>query len=75
MDNYVYLPCYWLSRIYIGWGPCYFRHFRKIFLPNIGEDQKNGFTIRARAPGTEPYGQSTPGCCITFTKKLNEGLK
>ena len=37
------------GRIYIALGPWHFGDFRSIFLPNIGEDQKN-FTISARGP-------------------------
>ena len=37
------------GRIYFGLGPWHFGDFRNIFLPNIGEDQKN-LTILAPSP-------------------------
>ena len=37
------------GRIYIALGPWHFGDFCNIFLPNIGEDQKN-LTISARGP-------------------------
>ena len=40
-----------LGRIYIAHGPWHFGDFRKIFLPNIGEEKKS-LTIWARGPGT-----------------------
>ena len=47
--GYVYLPCYCRGRIYIALGPWHLGDFRIIFLPSIGEDQKN-LTISARGP-------------------------
>ena len=47
--------------------------FRNIFLPNAGEDQKNVLSERG-APGTVPYVKPVPGYCITFVKRLDEGL-
>ena len=42
------------GRIYIALGPWHFGDFRKIFLPNIGEDKKKILSIWARGPGTVP---------------------
>ena len=47
--------------------------FRNIFLPNTGEDQTKVFYERG-ASGTVPYVKSVPGYCITFIKRLDEGL-
>ena len=47
--------------------------FTKFFLPNTGEDQKK-ILSEYRAPGTVPYVKSVPGYCITFIKRLDEGL-
>ena len=54
-------------------GPLALRDFCNIFLPNIGEDQKQVLYERG-APGTVPSGKSVPGYCITFIKRLQEGL-
>ena len=55
-------------------GLWYFGGFRNIFLPNIGEDQKS-LAIWARGPGTVSYGKTVPGYCITFIKRLEDGLR
>ena len=65
------------DRIYIAPGPRHFGDFWNIFLPNIGEDQKN-LTILARgllAGTTLYYGKSGPDKCITVIKRLDVGLK
>ena len=49
--------------------------FCNIFLPNIDKDHKKVLPSERRAPGTAPYGKSGPGYCITFIKRLYEGLK
>ena len=48
-----------------------------IFLPNIGEDQKIKISPSERGvPGIAPYyGKSSPSYCITFIKRLDEGLR
>ena len=60
---------------YIASGRWYFGNFHKIFLPNIGEDQKKVSPSESGAPGTMPYGKSAPGYCIMFIKRLHEGLR
>ena len=60
---------------YITWDLWYFGDFRKIFLLNIDEDQKKVLPSEHDAPGTLLYGKSAPGYCITFIKRLNEGLR
>ena len=40
-----------------------------------GKDQKKSYHLSAGPPGTVPYGKSGPGYCITFMKKLDEGLR
>ena len=54
-------------------GPLVLWDLRNIFLPNIGEDQKQILHERG-APGTVPYVKSVPGYCITFIKRLHEGM-
>ena len=51
--------------------------FRKIFFSNIGEDQKKSHHLSAGPiAGTAPYyGKSGPSDCITFVKRLGEGLR
>ena len=51
------------SQIYIALGPCHFGDFRKIFQPNIGEDQKKPYDLSAGPLAvTAPYyGKSGPG--------------
>ena len=39
----------------MAWGPWYFRNFRPILPPNIGEDQAYVLPSERRAPGTVPY--------------------
>ena len=36
--------------------------------------QKNFLPFKHGAPGTAPYGKFASGYCITFIKKLDEGL-
>ena len=57
--------------------PSQFGGFCKIFLPSIGEDQKKSYDLSAGPlAGTAPYySQSGPGQCITFIKRLYEGLR
>ena len=47
--------------------------FCNIFQPNTDEDQKKAFSERG-APVTVPYVKSVPDYCITFIKRLHEGL-
>ena len=56
-------------------SPWQFRDFYDIFLPNTGKGQKNVLPSEHGAPGTLPYGKSSPGFCIAFIKKLDEGLR
>ena len=49
-----------IGRIYIALGHRLFGDFRKIFLPNIGENQKKASTSERGAVGTLPYGKSGP---------------
>ena len=46
--------------------------FRDIFLPNTGEDKKSHY--ERGAPGTVPYVKYVHDNCVTFMKKLQEGL-
>ena len=46
------------GRIYILRGPWYFGVYRNIFLPNLGEDQKNSHHSSAGAPPPDP--QNSP---------------
>ena len=39
------------------------------------KQKKTNNTIRARVPGTVRYGKSGSSYCITFIKRLNEGLR
>ena len=36
---------------------------------------KKSYHLMRRAPGSAPYDKSGPGYCITFNKRLDEGLK
>ena len=65
----------WPGWIDIARGSCNFGDFCKIFLPNIGEDQKKGLASVSWASGTASYGKSAPGYCFKFIKKLDEGLR
>ena len=49
-------------RIYIALGPWYFGDFRKVFLPNVVEDQKKSYDFRSGPlAGTASYdGKSGP---------------
>ena len=62
--------------IYIARGPWHFGDFH-FFLLNIGEDQKKAHHMSSGPViGTVPYyGKSGPSYCITFIKRLGEGLK
>ena len=53
------------GRIYIARGPWYFGDFPNIFQPNVGEDRKWAVLC-------DKFGS---GYCITFIKKLDEGLR
>ena len=69
-------------------GPWHFGDFCKIFLPNIGEDQKKVLLFEHGGPGTVqkvllfehgcpgtvPYGKFALGYCVSSIKKLDEGL-
>ena len=44
-------------------------------VPSIGEGQKNVLPFELEALGTVPYGKSNPGYCITFIKRLHDGLR
>ena len=59
------------------WGRWYFGDFRKIFLPNIDEDQKKSHHLGAGplAVIVPYYGKSGSNYCITFIKSLDVGLK
>ena len=48
------------GRIYIALGPWHFEDFRNIFLPNIGEDQKNDFSSGPLAGTASYYGKYGP---------------
>ena len=52
-------------------SPWQFGGFYDIFLPDIGKGQKKVLPVPSEhgAPGTQPYGKSGPGFCITFIKK------
>ena len=56
-------------------SPWQFEDFRNIFLPNVGKGQKKALLFEHEAPGTVPYDKSGPGFCITFKKRLDEGLR
>ena len=45
-------------------GPLAVWDFRNIFLPNIGEDQKNVLRYERRAHGTLPYVKSGTGYAL-----------
>ena len=51
------------GRIYIALSTWHFGDFRNIFLPNIGEDQKMSYDLRAGplAGTASYYGKSGPG--------------
>ena len=55
-------------------GPLLLWDFCNIFLPNTGEDQKKALPFERGAPDIVPYVKSVSSYCITFIKKLNEGL-
>ena len=75
IDSYVYKSCSCPGRIYIAWGPWYFENFRKMFLPNIGKEQKKVLPFERGPSGTVPYGKSASGYFITFIKRLDVGLR
>ena len=56
-------------------SPWQFGDFCDIFLPNIAKGQKKVSPSEHGALGTLHYGKSCPGYCITFIKKLDEGLR
>ena len=49
--------------------PLVLKGFCNLFLPNIGEDQKK---VLSRVRGG---GKFSPGYCITFLQRLDEGLR
>ena len=49
--------------------------FWNIFPPNTDEDQQEVLPFARGAPGTVPCVKSVPGYCITFIKRLDEGLR
>ena len=55
-------------------GPLVLWDFRNIMLPNTGEDQKKALPFEREAPDIVPYVKSVSSYCITFIKRLNEGL-
>ena len=57
-----------------GPGPLELCGFCNIFLPNIGENQKNVLPSERKAPGTVLYGKFDPGYWITLIKRLDESL-
>ena len=65
------------SRIYIALGPWHFEDFCKIFLPNIGEDQKTTYDFNSGTlAGTASYyDRSGPDQYIRFTKRLDVILR
>ena len=58
-------------------GLWYFKDVWNIFLSKIGEHKKKVSPLNARSPGgTVPYlGKSGFSYCITFIKRLDEGLR
>ena len=66
-----------LKHIYIARGYGHSEDFRNIFQPNIGKDQKKLHHLSAGLLiGTVPYyGKSSPSYCITFIRRLDEGLR
>ena len=65
--------CCCSSQIYIAWGLWYFRDFRNIFLPNIGEAKMNVLPSERKTPGTVSFGESGPGYCIMFITMVRWG--
>ena len=63
--------------IYIARGSWHFGNFCNIFLPIIGEDQKKSHHLNAGPlASTVPYyDKFSPSYCITFIKRLGEGMK
>ena len=57
--------------------PLAFGDFCDIFLPDIGKGQKKILPFEHGAPADTVLasGKSGPGFCITFIKRLNEGLR
>ena len=72
------------GRIYCS-GLWYIKDFFNIFLPTIFEDQKKSYHLSAEQSQhqkksshlsrTAPYGKSGPRYCITFIKRLHDGLR
>ena len=52
----------------------HFGDFCDIFLPNISEGQKKSYHLSTGPRHSAIYGKSGPGYCISFIKRLNEGL-
>ena len=65
------------GRIYVALGPWHYRDFSKIYLGNIGEDQKKSYDFSSGplAGTASYYGKSGPDKCIAFTKRLDVGLR
>ena len=74
IDGYANQPCYFRARFLLHGAPVTIGDFRNIFLPSIGEDQKKVLLFEHGALDFVPYGKSGPGYCITFIKRLDEGL-
>ena len=51
------------------------RFLRHFTMPNIGKGQKTVLPFELGALSTLPYDKSGPGFCITFIKKLDEGMR
>ena len=66
-----------MGRIYIELGPWHFGDLCNIVLPNIDEDRKKSYHLSAEPlTGTVLYcSKSGPSYCITFRKRLDEGLR
>ena len=63
------------GRIYIARGPRHFGEFCKVFLPNLGEDQKKSLTIRKGGPWHSAICKSAPGYYIMSIKSLHDDLR
>ena len=74
IDGYAYKPCYWPGQIYIELGPWHFGIF-EFFLPNTVEDQKKSYLSGGPPALSHMLNPSlVNGYCITFIKRLDEGL-
>ena len=72
MDGYanliMQLICYFTSWIYLALGPWQFGDFSYILRSKKVLPSERG------APSTIPYGEAGTGDCITFIRRLDEGL-